>query len=527
MHQSAAPRTPARHGAVQRRRARVARRLRLGAIAALPFAALLAGWGRDPTAQMAAGLVAGGVATMLGGAILFDQGESERATLAAVAVDLVAAAMVFGLFAGDAGTAWVLLLVPVAEAAYRGGRAAGAAVGLAAAALMLVVPVLAGEGAGSAGGVAARAGAVGLVTAVVLTLTDELAREAALTERARRDSERRADLLAVVVDAGRRLTGLDAAETLAVLATSSARLPLDGVAVASRPRHGWDVAIARGPDGSDAERLVRAAADAASAAATIVEVTPVSVGDELAAAVTAAGRVLAVPLVVHDRTEAVVVVSRASGSIPPLVVDTVQMLVGQAAVVLGHSLVLDEAERLRRQITHQAMHDPLTGLPNRAQFDERLRDRLGEDGAGMAVLFLDLDGFKAINDSMGHRAGDVLLEAAAKRLENTVRPGDTIARLGGDEFTVLLDPAESSDAARLVARRLVDVLGDPFTIDGRRCHVSASVGVAFTSDRSTEPDELLHRADAAMYRAKRAGPGLVVVDDGSIRQLGFSDTSES
>ncbi len=360
---------------------------------------------------------------------------------------------------------------------------------------------------------ATRAGAVGLVALVVSSLTAELTREADRLARARIEGERRAELLALVVDAGRRLTTLDADETVAVLGAETSRLPFDGVAVVRRSREGPAVEVRRWP-GRHAGAVVGAAARHADRRRGTCILSAERIGAELGRPVDGVRTVLAVPVVAGEHVEAVVVVARRHGPPPPLVVQTVELLAGQAAIALGHARTLAEAERLRLRVTHEALHDHLTGLPNRANFDRLLRRRLAVADGGLAVVFVDLDGFKEVNDTLGHRAGDVLLEAAGSRLRATVRPTDTVARLGGDEFVVLVDPTESASAARVVARRLVDVLIEPFTADGRRCRISASAGVAFTPDRRAEPDELVRRADAAMYRAKRAGPGRVVVDDG-------------
>jgi diguanylate cyclase len=156
-------------------------------------------------------------------------------------------------------------------------------------------------------------------------------------------------------------------------------------------------------------------------------------------------------------------------------------------------------------------HDPLTGLPDRRLFDRRL-DRAMErarqhDGYGFAVCFIDLDGFKAVNDGFGHLVGDRVLCEVARRLVGCVRPGDMAARYGGDEFTVFLDDLQSDADAGLVAARILDRLQAPATIDGREVTVRASVGMAASSADCRQFQDLLHRADRAMYRAKSLGGG--------------------
>ena len=168
-----------------------------------------------------------------------------------------------------------------------------------------------------------------------------------------------------------------------------------------------------------------------------------------------------------------------------------------------------EAERIERQLRHDALHDGLTGLPNRACFVERLRhaaERARRDPKdAFAVLFVDLDHFKIVNDSFGHLAGDELLMEAARRLAACLRSVDTLARLGGDEFALLLEEIrEPSDAAR-VAERLHEALRSPMTIRQSEVFTSASIGIALSGKLEEPPQHLLRSADLAMYRAKDHG----------------------
>lgn len=163
-------------------------------------------------------------------------------------------------------------------------------------------------------------------------------------------------------------------------------------------------------------------------------------------------------------------------------------------------------ERLRRE----ALQDPLTGLPNRRLLMERLSaavDRGRRRGAGTALLFLDLDRFKLVNDSLGHPVGDQLLVAVADRLRAAVRPADTVARFGGDEFAVLLDGAPGADAAVRTAEAIRRALAAPVALDGFEVFASASIGIAVGGAHADGPEALLRGADAAMYRAKARGPG--------------------
>jgi len=181
-------------------------------------------------------------------------------------------------------------------------------------------------------------------------------------------------------------------------------------------------------------------------------------------------------------------------------------------VVCAVARDVTEQKALEEQLKHQAFHDPLTDLPNRALFLDRLDHALSSvrrENGSVAVLFVDLDDFKSINDSFGHEAGDRLLGEMARRLQSCVRPGDTVARLFGDEFGVLLDtPAEVEEAQR-VTERIMERLRAPFHLDGREVFASSSIGIASgptSEDPETEqPEDVLRRADLAMYAAKSSG----------------------
>jgi diguanylate cyclase (GGDEF)-like protein/PAS domain S-box-containing protein len=192
--------------------------------------------------------------------------------------------------------------------------------------------------------------------------------------------------------------------------------------------------------------------------------------------------------------------------------------------LIFNSRDVTERVRLQAQLQHNASHDPLTDLPNRALFLERLGQAVGGRRAGdarAAVLYVDLDGFKAVNDTVGHQAGDSLLVQAARRLRDTLRAGDTAARLGGDEFAALIGGADAdpslgaqpgtghppgTDRIRDIADRLRAALSEPYRVDGIEVRVGASIGIAFAEPGAT-PGDIVRHADLAMYRAKQAGKG--------------------
>ncbi|MGB5684167.1 MAG: diguanylate cyclase [Candidatus Electrothrix sp.] len=170
---------------------------------------------------------------------------------------------------------------------------------------------------------------------------------------------------------------------------------------------------------------------------------------------------------------------------------------------------ISDRKKAEEILRHQAMHDPLTRLPNRVMFDERLRGSLSRAkrlNSRVALLYLDLDNFKTINDSLGHLAGDRVLQMVADRLRDCLRLEDVVARIGGDEFSAILDDVDSIDDAVATAERIIASLADvDCSIGGER--IRTSIGIALYPDHGTETEDLLHHADNAMYTAKRMGKG--------------------
>jgi Amt family ammonium transporter len=178
---------------------------------------------------------------------------------------------------------------------------------------------------------------------------------------------------------------------------------------------------------------------------------------------------------------------------------------------------IGDRKRIEAKLQHDALHDPLTGLPNRALFLDRLKlafsRRARSRGQNCGLLFLDLDRFKEVNDSMGHAAGDALLVAVAERLRAALRPQDTAARLGGDEFAVLVENILTSTDIENMAVRVLHAMEQEFQIDGRTVPFGASIGVAIAGPDHVAPELLIRDADFAMYRAKQAGGGRIEIFD--------------
>jgi diguanylate cyclase (GGDEF)-like protein len=230
------------------------------------------------------------------------------------------------------------------------------------------------------------------------------------------------------------------------------------------------------------------------------------------------------PLLGDDRVVGVIVVADRFGDVSTFGQEDIRLLETLAHHVgvalengrLGDSL--SQLTRLKEELRHQAFHDQLTSLPNRTLFTERVAyalERQDRAKQSLAVLFLDLDDFKTINDSLGHPAGDQVLVTVAERLRRCIRPSDTVARLGGDEFGILLDDMSGPSDALLAAERIIQTLNAPAYLDGREVSIRASVGITLDT-HGEKADTLLRNADVAMYTAKRRGKGRYQVFESSM-----------
>jgi diguanylate cyclase (GGDEF)-like protein len=231
----------------------------------------------------------------------------------------------------------------------------------------------------------------------------------------------------------------------------------------------------------------------------------------------------ALPITTVD--EALVVVTArwpAAGAPPESHAESLELFAAQAGASLRNAQVHRDLQALKDRLAHEASHDALTELPNRRRFTEQLEERSGRGRPGdlIAVLFLDLDGFKDVNDRFGHDTGNDLLVQVARRLRSCVRPGDVVARMGGDEFTILLTRLESAAPAVEVAERICAMLGDPIRLGSDEVNISTSIGIAVAAADRADPGDLLRRADVAMYRAKSQGKAGWAMDPSSLEPAG-------
>lgn len=191
---------------------------------------------------------------------------------------------------------------------------------------------------------------------------------------------------------------------------------------------------------------------------------------------------------------------------------------GNVVGLLGITREINELKQTELNLQHMATHDPLTGLPNRYLMTDRLTHALAQSvrtGSIFAVLFLDVDDFKAINDVRGHEFGDLVLRALSETLVSTVRGSDTVARIGGDEFVIILETLEQRDHASLVAAKILAMVVKPFTLKRHKVNMTVSIGISVSPDHGGDAEVLLRAADYAMYLAKAQGKnGFVVCPQG-------------
>jgi len=203
-----------------------------------------------------------------------------------------------------------------------------------------------------------------------------------------------------------------------------------------------------------------------------------------------------------------VIAIHKSGRKFPLEINIAEMELEGAKHFVGIVRDISERKRAEGKLTQMALYDQLTGLPNRTNFFDKLEFSLSHarrNKSVLALLFIDLDGFKKINDTLGHSMGDQLLQEVAQRLRACIRESDTVARMGGDEFTIILNNLDDIESASSLAEKLINSINQPFTLDGKTCNVGASIGIAAYPYHAGSTNNLINAADSAMYQAKANG----------------------
>ncbi len=421
---------------------------------------------------------------------------------------------------GTSGIGWVLFALPIIEAAAR-FRLTGALVHwMALTAITLVTRIWLLERSDVTGTalitelekIVDQLSVLLLVAIPGAHLIEQLLGDVVTQRRATSDAVERGRLLEQVAEVGNEVNRLGS-ELASTMATAVVDLGFDKADVCmGSPSEGWSVLATANGDG------VRFALPAPGSTGSTLRDQDlqhreafIDTHDEDAddtIAVTAGGVTLLVRFVLSELDGAFVALRAGVAKrdrLPAGAIDALRLLSGQATVALQNDRLMNELHRAHERLERQARHDALTGLPNRAYFLERLNDVLSgatDPHRRHAVLFIDLDGFKPVNDRLGHDAGDVLLGAVASRLQGILEPTSSmVARLGGDEFTVLIEERIGTDTVDQVVDRIRQALNEPYRIGREVVEVGASIGVSY-SEVGLNSAELLRRADAAMYSVK-------------------------
>jgi diguanylate cyclase (GGDEF)-like protein len=340
--------------------------------------------------------------------------------------------------------------------------------------------------------------------------------EAEIAQSAQQESERRAGLLRAVAEATRAIATPDPGSVLGTVADTAIEIGFDGVEIALLDERQGTYAVTH-PRGLPAE-YVGGTRPADSGLVGLVRrerrtqvVSDYSAWEQGVSQVQALGfrAVAGAPIWCAGELSAVLVAGKLGcDELDPDEVEALGLLAAQAGAGLTNAQRFTERRAFEAELEHRAFHDPLTGLPNRLLFLDRLEhclERKVRDPLPIAVLFVDLDRFKKVNDSLGHDAGDRLLRIATERIRRAVREADLIFRMGGDEFTVLLENVRGPEEASGVAQRVLDAIAEPVQLEHHEISVTASVGIAMYPKDDVVEERLVKSADTAMYRAKDLG----------------------
>jgi len=426
---------------------------------------------------------------------------------------------VLGIF--DENLSWFILIIPIIEAAMRFGVRLAIVSWVVLVGLTLLIGRATGQGgtlfSDNTNMLLPRLGVILIVAIPVIYLSQKLLLEIRLERQATGDATRRSQLLETVAQSSQRVSRLDAGMVEEVL-DSALSLGFDVVDVCVLTVDGqWRVDACRQSDGTaslpdpDSDHSgLGDIAKTANGALFHADADDNVLGDPLKRV--GLSSLMVVPLGAEgDATVALRCGKKLGSALTPTQAECVELLAGNATIALHNKKLVGELRAMQGKLHHQAYHDALTGLSNRIHFNNKLDETLADcrhRPRQFAVMFIDLDRFKPVNDSLGHDVGNELLISVARRLTSAVRESDLVARIGGDEFVVLLDPVFDSDddiELREIADRVCRAISDPFMVANNEVVISCSVGIALSDPAIDTGSELVRRADLAMYRAKGLG----------------------
>lgn len=486
------------------------RRLRSLVALGMPIVAVAATWPSSVGTRLVAVIAALGLSAVLLSVNSWAGRLGSIGVRVEIGVDAAAALFVALLFVGRLdGVAWLVLSLPIVEAAIRLPDRAPTVVVAGVTGGFLAASELVGFGQAEPErfGPLVHLVVLSAVALVAVVFSTEARLESRLVVHASLESRRRAHVLGAVAAAACQMNSSDTRALVDVVVDLGHRLGADRVSAIEKMGGRW---VTVSPSDVPVMAVERAASEAVLRVGGTVETT-VAALDNVPSGHPATEVIVAVPVI--DDIVVVVAGPELPGSVT---VEAMEIVAEQAGLAIERTRALAEAEALREELVHRVGTDDMTGLVNRGRFRELLLERSArgdsEGYAFTALLYIDLDGFKDVNDEFGHDAGDRLLVAVAKRLEGVIRPGDVAARHGGDEFTVLLGSVSSARDVEAVANRVLGALTQPFRFRDITCAVGASVGAAL-AEGSDDVVDLMAKADAAMYRAKRAGGDRVVLHE--------------
>jgi diguanylate cyclase (GGDEF)-like protein len=441
--------------------------------------------------------------------------------IAQLTVDAALAVGVVWLFAFDTTSAlWALLIIPVLEGAIRarlpGALITWAGCGLGYIAREIVAPSFVDTAEFHIESVTYRLGIILVVAAATGYLARNLEGRIVDNNAARRESDRRAELLHIVASGGRAMSSLEPNEVLRAVVDSCVKARFEGAGIAIIDHEAGTFGFAEYMGLPSELASLQRPADEGIVGRVRSSRAPVAVDDSDAwegrlteAKALGYRSVVACPIWERDEIDAVLIVgTRERGTVSPHELEFLELLASHAGAAFSTARHFIERQHLQEKLEHESFFDSLTGLPNRTLFLDRLvhcLERKESMPSPAAVLMVDLDRFKKVNESLGHEVGDEVIRLVSERLQTSRAPGDTIARYGDDDFAVLIEDPESESEVLDHAARIVDELQRPFEVDGRAVYISASVGVSFGQQFSGVRRDLLREADVAMYRAKERG----------------------